>query len=224
MSVPLVVVGETGSGKTTILAHVAKHFHVKYLSTKKEMQSAIQKVDVKKDESRQSFSVSEATKWSQDEVGHRTGNSEMNTRHRSEQVAKPSEVVGRVLNQQKSRRFIPRLSEEVGRSEMVHQKPCPSPPVNRLHQQWIVFYHSVGPIPSSPDLRLLLQRVWSIKELGTPRMSHMPLDIHQLQVALHEMLPLQGRQNILIILDSIDRVSPLLWKQLHIHCNTIYNF
>ena len=215
-SVPLIVLGETGSGKTALLANVAKFYQDRYSAVKKISQTQQQQTSPSSGQEeggrKRRFSVADTLQSSLDRgrlrLTETTTLAKKNVRRMSDFVT-PSFLHtrspghrGRMLRVDDSV-----LIESEDTSEEGYWSPLPLTSPSLLDGQWLVFYHTVGCIPCSDELHYLLQRLWRIEGLGEPRMVDLPSNPHTLSKVIQEMLATCGGRKFLLIVDSVDRVS-----------------
>ena len=81
------------------------------------------------------------------------------------------------------------------------------PFVKPVDKTWRVFYHFVCSIPRSAELRHILQRIWALESLGEPRTSPMKSEANALAKDIFQMLSKCGGKRFLLFIDGIDRVG-----------------
>ena len=108
------------------------------------------------------------------------------------------------------------LLQEEGEEDLssVESVPLLEPLPEQQQQQqhvavdtWHVFYHFIGSVPYSADLRHILQRLWFIESLGEPKVSPVPTESNALAKEVLDMLSKRGRKKYLIFIDGVDRVG-----------------
>ena len=213
-STPLLILGETGSGKTALLASIAKSYQEKYKVVKKASRAQQQPTSPPPGQEeggkKRRFSVADVLQLSVDRGRLQPAESgtKKNLRRKSDFAAPNFLQIHSPGRKERMRRFDDDvLMESEDTSEAVHWSPLPITTPSLLDDQWLVFYHTVGCIPCSDELHCMLQRLWRIEGLGEPKMVDMPYNPHTLSKVIQEMLATRGGKKFLLIVDSIDRVS-----------------
>ena len=213
-SVPLVLLGEMGSGKTALLANVAKIYKDRYSTVKKTCQIQQQQASPPSGEGGKKRRFSVAGTLQSSTGGGRLRVTETGTLAKKN-VRRKSDFVTPDFLQTHSparRERVLRVSdsalvESEDMSEETYWSPLPLMSPSLLDEQWLVFHHTVGCVPCSDELPYLLQRLWRIEGLGEPRMVDLPCNPHALSKVIQEMLATRSERKFLLIVDSIDRVS-----------------
>lgn len=210
----MVLLGEMGSGKTALLANVAKIYKDRYSIVKKSCQIQQQQVSPPSGEGGKKRRFSVAVTLQSSTGGGRlrvteTGTlAKKNVRRKSDFVT-PDFLQTRnpVRKERVLRVSDSALVESEDMSEEMYWFPLPLMSPSLLDEQWLVFHHTVGCVPCSDELPYLLQRLWWIEGLGEPRMANLPCNPHALSKVIQEMLTTCSARKFLLIVDSIDRVS-----------------
>jgi DNA polymerase III delta prime subunit len=217
---PLLILGDLGSGKTTVLAHMAAHYKDKYSTARKEQQLLQIQFDAQQEQARHdnAMRMERTDKRRFSVIGNLLSQKSSETWYNGELTNRGTSSF--------SHKRLRRISEHSRPRRMVHDDSCinhetpleehgeeyfdlnyPSAKItSRTDSEWQVFYHSVGSHPLSRELRYILQRLWRVEGLGEPRMTDMPSDCNALANKIREMLSTCGQKRFLLFLDSIDKI------------------
>lgn len=191
---PLLLVGELGSGKSTIIARCIQ------LYLAKQQRQLQQRANYKLNSP-----VNLKARLTMDSSSHRIlsePNMEITSAdRRGLRSTRAAAAKKTTLLQQ---------DEDTTSVESIPLVDCPEsvvPSIKPADNVWHVFYHFVCSIPRSAELRHILQRMWAIESLGEPRTTPMKPESNALAKDIYQMLSKCGRKRFLLFIDGIDRVS-----------------
>ena len=182
---PLLLVGEVGSGKSTVIAKCAQH----YLTKQQQSQ----------------------TEQANDKVLSLTDMKEASHKPSKLRIFSAPTTPGTCRRRWATKEPVQLISlqqtDDSSSVESVPLRESPKLQEETVDSTWHVFYHCVSSIPRSAELRHILQRIWAIDHLGEPKSSPMKTESNALAKDVMEMLSKRGRKRYILFIDGIDRVS-----------------